>query len=438
MGDIRITDAEFYKAYQPALDKLYSAQEQNPTSQEIQLLKQQVLDRLVDDAIMEQTAQKLGLNVTNEELAATIQRQSYFSDENGHFDKAKYFQILQANQLTVEDFETEQREEMLLQKVRSVLMDGVLYSDAEVTHYGDFLNRDLKSVYTYMDPSVYEKAVTYTEDDLKNYYENNRTRYDHAERAKVRHILLSTQGSNPLDEDKVKQTLEDYRQQILSGKATFADLAKKYSQDNGSKIKGGELGWLTRGETVKEFEDAVFGLKKGDITKPFKSQFGYHIAQLEDYQQAYKSTFEEVKAEVTKQYCQDKAEQKMIAISAQLAEKMKQNADLAKVAGELGLPVESSDWFNQNKDIPHLKDSKSIALQLAGLYLEQWKGPFSLNKKEYFFQITDTKENKLSPEELKKDRSDIATQMLYQRQDAWLKDFLDDQKKKMGVKTYLD
>ena len=104
VGDIRITTSDFDNTYRPALDKLYSTKGETPSSSEIEKLQQEILDRLVDEAILEQTAQKLGVVVSNDELAASIQRQPYFMDSNGHFDKNRYYQILQANRLTVDLF----------------------------------------------------------------------------------------------------------------------------------------------------------------------------------------------------------------------------------------------------------------------------------------------------------------------------------------------
>src|SRR5258708_28599021 len=104
VGEAKITYAEFNMAYQPALDKLYRANDGSPNSFEIKNLKEQVLDRLIDDAILRLTAQKIGVSVADEELVGWLQRQSYFLDDNGKFDKTKYYQTLQANQLTPEQF----------------------------------------------------------------------------------------------------------------------------------------------------------------------------------------------------------------------------------------------------------------------------------------------------------------------------------------------
>lgn len=436
IGDAQITYSDFNKVYQPALDKLYNAKNESPNSNEIQRLKGEVLDNLIDQAVLQQAAQKLGVNVPDEELMASIQRQPYFLNETGKFDKAKYYQILQANQLTSEQFETSERNQLLMQKIQSIFTDGVLYTKDELNNYIVFLNRDLKANFIEINPADFEKNTKFTESDLKDYYEKNKSSYDRSERAKVRHILIGNQ-TNDKDTQTIEKTLEDYRRQILTEKAKFQDLAKKYSQDGGSKDKGGELGWITKGTTVKEFENAVFQLKPGEITKPFKTQFGYHIAQLEDYEKAYKSTFTEVRSKLLKQYTKEKTAQKTFTISEQLVDKLKQNTNLEKSSQELGLKVKTTPWFNRTA-IPGLKKSANIANELASLYVKEWKGPLSLNQNEYFFQIIDSKEGKASSKNLEDARSEAAQQLLSYRQESWLKDFLKDERKKLDVKVFSD
>ncbi len=436
VGDNTISYSDLNKIYQPALDRLYSSQNQNPTSDEMNKLKTKVLDTLIDNALLEKTAKDLKIGVSDEELAASIQHQPYFADEKGKFDKNRYYQILLANQMTPEEFEASQRQDMLIQKIHSVLADSLLYTKDELNDYSSLVNRDMKANYLSISPTAYEKTVSISEDDLKDYYEKNKSQYDKPERLKVRHILLTSQtAANPLDQQKDEKTMEDYRNQILSGKSTFSDLAKKYSQDPGSKDKGGELGWVTRGEMVKEFEDAIFALKKGEITKPFKTKFGYHIAQLEDKEQEYKSTFEDVRKKVTEEYKTEKAKQKVIALAEQLEERLQQKEDLGTAAKRLGLTLSTTAWFNGQKDIPELKNSKYIAGQLDSLYPQDWRGPLSLNEKQYFFQITAVKEGKTSADDT---TGEMRQKFLSSRQSTWLKDFLAVERKKLDVKTFLN
>ncbi len=440
VGDGGVTRADFNKAYQPVLDKLYAAKDEGPTPEETKHLQEEVLDNLIDDVVLEQTAQKLGITVSDEELAGTIRHQSYFADKNGNFDKNEYYKILQDHQLTVAEYEDSERKQILLQRVRSTLLDGVLYTNDETNHYMELMNRDLKAAYLSMDETVYEKNVTIKEDDLKDYYEKIRSQFDHPERVKIRHIFISSQTNATQELDGSQKILEGYRQQVLSGKAKFEDLAKKYSQDESTKSKGGEFGWIERGtlKDAKELEDVFFSLKKGEISKPVKLGNGYDIAQVEDTEKANKSTFEEVRSKVLTQYQKEKASQKMLTLSSELVEKLKAKEPLEKAAADLGLKTSITTWFNRQSDIKGLKNSKATAEELAGLYLQDWKGPIPIEQKEYFFQIIDAKTDKSTSTLTDQQRAELQQRLINQRQQDWLQDFLSAQRKTLNVKTFLN
>lgn len=441
VGDETISRSDFSTAYQSSLDKIYAANPEGPSSDETDKLQKDVLDSLIDEKILEETAQKLGVSISDEDLAGVLRRQ--FSDKSGNFSKDSYYKFLQDRRTTPDLFEASQRSQLLLQKIVSILMDGFLYTNEEVDQYASLMNRELKADYVVLDESTYEKQFKPTESDLKDYYESSRDQYDHPERIKIRHLFQAppqTEGFQ--DPEKTKKTLEDYRQQVLSGKAKFGDLAMKYSQDDSSKAKGGEIGWIERGMLTqsgvsKDVETELFNLKKGDITKPFQLQNGYDIVQVEDAEEAYQSTFPEVREKVLKQYLREKAAEKVENLSEQLAEKLKVKETLEKIADGLGLSVSSTGWFQRQTGIPHLGDSKETADELATLYPLQWKGPLSVGQKEYFFQITDAKEPDSSVALTDQQRADISKQMVEERRQAWVKQFLEAQRQKLGVKTYL-
>ncbi len=121
------------------------------------------------------------------------------------------------------------------------------------------------------------------------------------ERVKVRHILLKTDGKPASEEPKIKAKAEDLLKQIRGG-ADFAALAKKNSEDTGSAANGGEYpGLVTRGQTVPEFEKAAFSLKPGQTSDLVKTQYGYHIIQVLQHEDARLRPFEEAKSELAVQ-----------------------------------------------------------------------------------------------------------------------------------------
>ena len=162
------------------------------------------------------------------------------------------------------------------------------------------------------------KKLNINEREIKEYYKKNKERYKEPEGVHVKHILIYI----PKDADKAteKKALEKAKQiraQILKG-AKFEELAKIYSDDAGSKKKGGDLGIIKKGQTIPEFEKVIFKLKPGEISRPIRSSYGYHIVKVEEKIPEKILPFEEVKDLVKKDYLQTKQEELMTRILQKL------------------------------------------------------------------------------------------------------------------------
>lgn len=441
VGDQTITYVEFNEAYQQNYDNLFGRTEIEPTEEQTKHLRQQVLDQLIDNAILARAAKNLGVSISMDDVANMIQRSQYFMDESGKFDPKLYFNFLQQKNFTPAQFEALQQGQMLVQKIQSLLDEGFLYAPSDLEAYRVFLNRELQALYISLNTASFVKGIQVREDDLKDFFEAHREQYDIREQAKARHILISVSPSAGMpDQAKAKQTLDDLRSQILSGKITFNAAALKYSQDTGTQKKGGELGWLDKGTTVKEFDEALFRLKTGEISQPVQTKFGYHLIQLEEYQSARKVSFSEIRSKVEKQYRQEKALNQMLSLSSQIASKLQSKESLGQIGKELSLPAFQTAWFNRRAEISGLKGSLTTAKTLSDLYPDQWKGPLSIGENEYFFQITEAK----PPQGLKvEDASDpdfalVRDTFIKNRVKLWLKDYLEAQRKELKVKTYLN
>ncbi len=162
------------------------------------------------------------------------------------------------------------------------------------------------------------KKLNINEREIKEYYKKNKERYKEPEGVHVKHILIYI----PKDADKAteKKALEKAKQiraQILKG-AKFEELAKIYSDDAGSKKKGGDLGIIKKGQTISEFEKVIFKLKPGEISRPIRSSYGYHIVKVEEKIPEKILPFEEVKDLVKEDYLQKKQEELMRQILQKL------------------------------------------------------------------------------------------------------------------------
>jgi len=437
VGESQVTYTELNQALQPYNEQM-AANGDDSQSADNKLIRKRVIDGLVDQAILRETGRTMKLTVPDEELQAALQREPAFQDENRRFNKDRYLQALQGANLRPEEFEESLRQSILAQKIRAVLQDSVLYTPPEVARFADRISRDLKAQYVPFDAVKMGQSLKSTDADLNRYFEDHRSRWDKPERAKLRHILLTVgDKSTPEEVESAKKTLEGYRKQILEKKSTFADLAKRFSQDTGSGKKGGELGWITRGMTVPDFEDAAFKLAKGEMSQPVKTQFGYHLIQLEDYEKAKRATLASVRPEVEKAWRQDETEKRIQVLQSRLTNRLNSGDALAKAAGDLKLDLHETGWFNRTKGIAEWKDSKSAAESLSVLHVGEWRGPLSLGKnQQVVFEISQDRENPPTKEQLAKMQSTVQALLMDEKQDEWMKAFMKEQRKALKIKIY--
>ena len=147
--------------------------------------------------------------------------------------------------------------------------------------------------------AFFDKSVreTISEAEAKKFYESQTGSLKSDQEVRARHILLDSK-------DKAREVYEK-----LAHGSDFARLAKDYSKDPGSKDQGGDLGFFGRGQMVPQFEEVAFRLKKGEVSEPFESQFGWHIVQLDDRRQRSAPAFEAVKERVVASLIHKKAQQ---------------------------------------------------------------------------------------------------------------------------------
>ena len=153
--------------------------------------------------------------------------------------------------------------------------------------------------YVVLDLEALGKGVATPEDDLRAYYRENAARYTSAEERRASHILITADKDAPAAEkQKARARAEELLAQLRANPKSFAELARKQSQDPGSAPQGGDLGFFARGAMVKPFEDAVFAMKDGEISNVVESDFGYHVIQLTGVRGGQPRPFESVRAEI--------------------------------------------------------------------------------------------------------------------------------------------
>lgn len=209
-----------------------------------------------------------------------------------------------------------QGEEGRKKLVEELIMHEMVYSDAlendleKDEEFINVMNVMKKSMLQQYGLSKILNQVTVSDEEILEYYEKNKKLFVTGEMVRASHILVDT-------EEKANEILED----ITDG-LSFEEAAEQFSSCP-SKSAGGDLGQFGRGQMVKEFEDAAFSMKKGEISEPVKTQFGYHIIKLTDHISASDSSLEDVKEDIRKNCIIAKQDKVYLDKKSELKEKYK-------------------------------------------------------------------------------------------------------------------
>jgi peptidyl-prolyl cis-trans isomerase D len=241
--------------------------------------------------------------------------------------------------------------------------EGVTATDAEVAaqyeqHKDDYRIPDKRKVrYALVDMQAMRDRIQISPQDVQRYYEDNEQQYSTPEQVRASHILLKTEGK---DDAAVKKQAEDLLAKVKAG-ADFAQLATKFSEDEGSAKKGGDLDFFGKGQMVPEFDKVAFALEPGQISDLVKSQFGYHIIKVTEKKPASKRTLEEVRAQIEDQLKWERAQTQAQRLADDVAPKLKKPEDLDTIAKGQGLVVSESGFFSREEPITGLGVAPSVA-----------------------------------------------------------------------------
>ncbi len=393
-----------------------------------QLMKN-VLDQLIFERSLELEAERLGMRVTDEEHADLLRKvvpTAFAGDTFIGMDK--YTNEVQARfQMSVPEFESEIKKELLQQKFQQLVTDGLTVSDDEVRAEYLRANEKIKLDYVLIKPDdlqakieasdaelgVYfeknkaryvvpeRRTVDYatldfaqlrqraqvTEDDEKIYYQQHIDAYKLEDRAHVAHILFKTVGKTDAEVTEIKAKAADVLNKAKHG-AKFADLAKQYSEDT-TKDKGGDLDWIVRGQTVPEFEAAAFSLPKGSISDLVKTQYGFHIIQVIDRETARTQTFDEVKAAIQAQLQQQKAEQLGDTLSAQIADEIRRTGrvPIEELAKKFNLMTGEAKLVEANQPLPELGNAPGLLDNVFRLRVGDLSAPARTDRGYVVFSV---------------------------------------------------
>jgi peptidyl-prolyl cis-trans isomerase D len=371
----------------------------------VSIVERQVGQQLVQQRILLAEAEKLGISASDDDVIQFLHQGQFgeFLYPNGQFigtDRYTNF-IAQQFNLSITEFEQEVKQQILIRRLQALITAGVTVSDKEVRDAYRTENIKIKFDYAVISADDLRKTINPSDSDLSAFFTKNAARYATAvpeqrrityfaftpnempggapqvspqeiqqyfkahaseyqipEQARSRHILIKVAPNADAKTDAAAKAKAEGLLKQIQGGANFADLAKKNSDDPGSKDKGGELGFAHRGMMVPEFDNALFTQKIGE-TKIVKSSFGYHLVQVEERQEAHTQSLSEalptIQATITRQ--------KAAAVEENYAQTLTSEAiknGLQKAAAAHHLEVSTTPLLGVQGVISALPDSSQI------------------------------------------------------------------------------
>lgn len=392
---------------------------------------------LVQRAILKSEADRMGLQVSDEDLRRELQFgpfSQYLFPGGNFIGQDQYINFVQsAFQTSVADFEQQVKADLELNRLQAMITGGVTVSDNAVRAAYMVQGTKVKFDYAVISSDDLAKTINPSDADLQTFFKQNAARYANAvpetrkieyaafdasnlpggkpqvtdaevqayytahqdeyqikDQVKVRHILIAVPaGADAKTDAAAKAKAEDLLKQIKSG-GNFADLASKNSDDPGSKTQGGELGWLDPGKTVPEFDKAAFSLAPGQTSGVIKTQFGYHILQVEDKHSAHLRPIAEVKPDILPIIEQQKAGTAMQNFATQFAAAAKTDG-LAKAAAARGLHVTTTDYLASTGVVAGLADGTALLKEAFAVSGKTSPAAVSTGDGFAVFQVEDIK-----------------------------------------------
>jgi peptidyl-prolyl cis-trans isomerase D len=341
-------------------------------------LPQRVVDELVVEVAVTQRAQKEGLGLSDEEFNAAVHSMREFQD-NGRFSIDRYRRFLQARGV---EAERELRRYLTLRKVQRLIVGGLRVTDAEVEQAWGLRREEVRAAWALVELAPLVAAATATDEEVARYLETHGDEFKQPERRRVQYVTLVAKDFTPRlsdaevekyytehikefetprqlqashvlvrvgetggseAEDRAREKVAAVIKRAKAGE-DFAKLAREVSEDPGSKDGGGDLGWVSQGMMVPQFEQALFALEKGELSaEPVRTPFGFHAIKVTDAREAARQPLKDVAPQIRDRLAAEAADRAARAKADEIRPALQAAADFTAEARQLGLtPVETT------------------------------------------------------------------------------------------------
>jgi len=443
----RPISAKAYLESYRRLERMYRAQlgeRYSPALMQQLGLRETALQSLISQIALTVEAERLGLKVSDEEIRQQILAIPSFQREGKFIGRQAYLSIVAATYGSASQFEADVRAQLLADKLRALVTDGILVTPAEVEEQYRKRNEKAKLEYVFFPRAEFEKGiepheaelaahfeknqeryrlpvqrklryltfspeqflttVKVTDREIERYYNQNLDFYETPEQVKASHILFKTADK---DEAEVRRRAETVLAEIRGG-ADFAELAKKHSEDNSAQ-QGGDLGFFGRGDMVPQFEQVAFALAEGEVSDLVRSTYGFHIIKVIGRQAGILRPLEGVKEQIRGTLLDQKARERMEEAMRAADARLRKTKNLEGLAQQYNLKTEETVFFGRQDALPQLGSSPEVRRLAFELKVGDPSSAVNAGRGYVFFRVLEERPSRMPGFEEVKDkvRSDV-------------------------------
>jgi peptidyl-prolyl cis-trans isomerase D len=389
VNDQEISMARHQRAYQQLRARMVEMLGENfdPVQLNEDMLKANALQQLINEELLVQAADREGFAASNQLVAASINAIDAFK-ENGVFSKALYERVLGYQGIRPAGFEYNLKQEIVANQYRDAIMRTAAATAEELNQAYLLEGQQRQFSYIVLPLQSFSESLEITDQDIEDYYTTHRDAFMTPERTRIQYLELDGSNIDPgieVDDQAIQALYEEHAAKYvtpeerharhilvsllpdadeaataaaleksqsivarLDAGESFEDLAKELSDDPGSAASGGDLGFFGRGMMTPEFEEAVFGLQKGERSQPVKSPFGFHIIELLDIKPEVAIPLAEVRDELVDQLLSEERGRVYYERFETLSSLAFEQPDsLQGAADALHLDIRESDWISK-------------------------------------------------------------------------------------------
>jgi peptidyl-prolyl cis-trans isomerase D len=407
VGNVRVSQVDFEQALRQQQETLQAQFGRNfdTSIMENPELRRSVLDRVINERLVSLGAERAGVKIDDKQLADRIAAEPAFQDD-GKFSRERYEAIARAQGFTVVGLDERLREDMRLSRYRDSIVQTAFVPRSTLEGFIRLSeqSREVSMVQVGMDAFIANVKVTEEQakayyaarakdfavpeqvrvefvelsvdalaaktpvdaEEVKKFYEANKSRFVQREERRASHVLLTVKPDAPEAEQKaVEAKATAIAEQLRKKPASFAEVAKKESQDPGSAAQGGDLGFFARGAMVKPFEDAAYAAKKDEIVGPVRSDFGWHVIRVTDVKPEKGKSLAEASPEIEAELRKGVAGRRFVEVAEGLTNMVyEQSTSLKPAADQFGLSVVETGWFAKGAGAPGVLNNAKLLAEI--------------------------------------------------------------------------